>query len=416
MKKKIIIASAVLVILAGGFGVTHVVRSRNAAQASSDKEFFYNDDSIDATGNPVKDTNISENDQLPSRDEVVTTPESIYCLVNKEYSLPSDYEPDDLVVPNIDFSIDYESEKKYLRKEAAEAIEQMFTAAANEDLKIVGVSGYRSYTRQKEIYEKNLKNRGTTHTNQYSAKPGYSEHQTGLVMDVSCESEGYDLQKSFGETPEGIWLAENAHNYGFIIRYPEDKSEITGYAYEPWHLRYVGVPMATYLTENNLTLDEYYHYEPSYNFITDESEYINDIPQNNSYTYSSTPSTMKAPTSTVPVTPSQNTGSTTVKPVTSTPPAASKAPVTTEVATPIPTDTTEATETVPEATVNPTEEIVPSAIPSVEPSKAPSVTPSTSAPSVAPSKSPSKAPATVTPPVANPDEVDSITEGLTEIQ
>ena len=401
MKKKIIIASAVLVVLAGGLGIPHIVRTRNAAQTSSNKEFFYNEENSNGEiVQPTEDSIILDENQLPSRDEVITTPDSIYCLVNKEYSLPSDYEPDDLIVPNITFSIDYESEKKYIRKEAAEALEQMFADAAKENLELVAVSGYRSYTRQEEIYEKNLKTRGTTHTNQYSAKPGYSEHQTGLVMDISCKSEGYDLQESFGDTPEGEWVAKNACSYGYIIRYPKDKSEITGYAFEPWHLRYVGVPLATYLTENNLTLDEYFYYEPSYNFITDESEYINDTPEN--YTYSSTPSTMLTPATTNT---NQNTSvSVSTKP--SRVPITSKAPVTTTEPT---TPTPEATTQIPteNTTVAPTQEPVASAPTSTEPSKAPAVEPS-----VAPSQAPTTVPPTVVPPSESTGEANAESEDL----
>ena len=104
--------------------------------------------------------------------------------------------------------------------------------------------------------------KGADYTNRYSAKPGYSEHQTGLSIDVSASSIGNRLSESFGSTDEGIWLAAHAHEYGFIIRYPKDKASITGYAYEPWHIRYVGIELATYLYENNLTLEEYYNYTP----------------------------------------------------------------------------------------------------------------------------------------------------------
>lgn len=405
MKKKIIIASAVLVVLAGGFGITHIVRTRNAAQTSSNKEFFYNEENSNGEiAHSTEDSIILDENQLPSRDEVITSPDSIYCLVNKEYSLPSDYEPDDLVVPNITFSIDYESEKKYIRQEAAEALEQMFTDAAKEGLELVAVSGYRSYTRQEEIYQKNLKTRGTTHTNQYSAKPGYSEHQTGLVMDISCKSEGYDLQESFGDTPEGEWVAQNVSSYGYIIRYPKDKCEITGYSYEPWHLRYVGVPLATFLTDNNLTLDEYYYYEPSYNFITDEAEYINDTPETYTSTYSSTPSTTFTPATTN----TNNNASVSVSTQPTRVPVASKAPITvTETATEAPEATTE----VPtqDTTVTPTQESAPSATPSAEPSVAPGITPS-----VAPSKAPTPVPSTVAPPSESTGDVNAEPEDSSE--
>lgn len=383
MKKKIIIVGAILIVLAGGLGVKHAVASFKATHASSDNEYYYNKGTSNLGDDPSA-TGSGAEGELPSRDEVITEPDSIYCLVNKEYSLPSDYVPEDLVEPDVTFSIDYESEKKYLRKIAADALESLFNDASEQNLELAAVSGYRSYDRQKEIYEKNLKTRGTSHTNQYSAKPGYSEHQTGLVMDISCKSENYDLQESFGETPEGKWVADNAHLYGYIIRYPEDKSEITGYAYEPWHLRYVGIDLATYLYTNHMTLDEYFRYEPSYDYITDESEYINDTPAyegtgSSTPSYSQTPSYSASPSS-VPGSTSNNSSS--AQP--------SKAPVTSKA----PATSTPSTKPSPQVSAVPqtSEKPVASAKPSVKPSKVPSAAPShvpSPEPSaVAPSKEP----------------------------
>lgn len=187
----------------------------------------------------------------------VTKPDDITVLVNKEYSLPKDYVPADLTEPNILFPFEYEDEKKLLRKEAADAITNLFEAATNEGLRLYGVSGYRSYDRQKAIYDSNVATRGEEETNRYSAKPGHSEHQTGLAMDVSTPSIQFHLDSGFAATPEGKWLADNAYRFGFIIRYPEGKTDITGYAYEPWHIRYVGIPLATKLHNENLTLEEY---------------------------------------------------------------------------------------------------------------------------------------------------------------
>lgn len=187
----------------------------------------------------------------------VTKPDDITVLVNKEYSLPKDYVPADLTEPNILFPFEYEDEKKLLRKEAADAIANLFEAAANEGLRLYGVSGYRSYNRQKAIYDSNVATRGEEETNRYSAKPGHSEHQTGLAMDVSTPSIQFHLDSGFAATPEGKWLADNAYRFGFIIRYPEGKTDITRYAYEPWHIRYVGIPLAEKLHNENLTLEEY---------------------------------------------------------------------------------------------------------------------------------------------------------------
>ena len=144
---------------------------------------------------------------------------------------------------------------------AAEALERLFQAGEKENIELYGVSGYRSYARQKQIYDKNIATRGQAATDAVSAKPGSSEHQTGLTIDVSARSVNFRLDQSFGDTKEGQWLAQNAHLYGFIIRYPYGKSEITGYSYEPWHIRFVGKAVATYLYENELTLEEYYGVE-----------------------------------------------------------------------------------------------------------------------------------------------------------
>ena len=118
------------------------------------------------------------------------------------------------------------------------------------------------YERQAVIYDEKVAKSGEKEADKYSARPGYSEHQTGLAIDVSTGCIGYRLLETFANTNEGKWLAENAHNYGFVIRYPEDKTEITGYAYEPWHLRYVGIELAGYLAKTishwkNITVRRY---------------------------------------------------------------------------------------------------------------------------------------------------------------
>lgn len=192
---------------------------------------------------------------------------SITQLVNQEFTLPSTYKPDDLVVPDVLFNINHYEEKKLMREEAAAALEELFSNAKKANLSLCAVSGFRSYQRQVDIYNKNLATKGSDFTNKYSAKPGSSEHQTGLTIDVSTASISNSLSEVFEGTPEGKWLAQNAYQCGFILRYPKDKETITGYAYEPWHIRYVGKDLAKHLYENNLALEEYYHYTPSKKFL-----------------------------------------------------------------------------------------------------------------------------------------------------
>lgn len=177
-------------------------------------------------------------------------------LVNKTHTLDKDYVPADLVEAE-PFLSDRAAELKSMRPKAAEAFKELTDAAAKEGYTIKGTSGYRSYAYQKMLRNYYLTSKGEEWTEKYSAKAGASEHQTGLAADVSCASLNYQLQTSFGETAEGKWLASHAHEYGFIIRYQEGKEDITGYAYEPWHIRYVGKDAAKVIYEQGLTLEEF---------------------------------------------------------------------------------------------------------------------------------------------------------------
>ena len=183
--------------------------------------------------------------------------DDLYVLANKANYFPEDFKPKDLVVPDIPFSFSGENEKKYLQKPAADALTLLIRAAAEEGISISGVSGYRSIARQKVIYKYNVDNYGQAHADKYSAKPTYSEHHTGLCMDVSSASVNFGLVEAYGDTKEGKWLAANAHKYGYVIRYPKGKESITGYSYEPWHIRYLGVDLASYLYRNGLTYEEF---------------------------------------------------------------------------------------------------------------------------------------------------------------
>jgi len=189
---------------------------------------------------------------------VVTNPASVYVLVNKKRNLPSDYIPDDLVVPDVPFSFSGDSPKKQMRKEAAAALEQLVAGAKKDGVTLKAVSGYRSYKTQQSLFDSYAKKDGIEAANRYSAHPGQSEHQTGLTMDISGDSVQYQLTADLGEATEGIWLAEHAADYGFIIRYPEGKENITGYTYEPWHIRYIGADAAKAVYESKLTFEQYF--------------------------------------------------------------------------------------------------------------------------------------------------------------
>ncbi|WP_100331335.1 M15 family metallopeptidase [Bacillus xiapuensis] len=190
---------------------------------------------------------------------VIGNPENLIALVNKDYYLPGDYEPADLVRPNVPFSFgNQDIEKSYLRKPAADALEKLFQGAEKEGIHLFAVSGYRSYDRQVQILANQTAQVGKEKALEAVAPPGQSEHQTGLSMDVSAQSVQFDLVQSFEKTEEGQWLAENAHHYGFILRYPKDKEAVTKYMFEPWHFRYVGEKAAKEIYENGWALEEYF--------------------------------------------------------------------------------------------------------------------------------------------------------------
>lgn len=186
---------------------------------------------------------------------IVQNPASLLVLVNKQNSLPYDYIPTDLIVPNVSFSFQGFDQRKLMKSEAAKALEQLFIQASKENIRLTGVSGYRSYDRQAEIFRRNIS--ASPSANMTSARPGESEHQTGLAIDVSSPSVNNSLTQSFANTREGQWLAKNAPVFGFIIRFPKGKEAITGYLYEPWHIRYVGQSAARQIAMGNLTLEEY---------------------------------------------------------------------------------------------------------------------------------------------------------------
>lgn len=154
-------------------------------------------------------------------------------VVNKSYPLPEDYNPGGLT------------------SETQKAFDKMADAAKNDGIKLTICSGFRSYSYQKQLYERYVAENGQKEADRFSARPGHSEHQTGMAIDVNNAS------SSFDGTPEAKWLEQNCYNYGFIIRYPKGKEDITGYRYESWHIRYLGTEKSVELQKSGLTLEEY---------------------------------------------------------------------------------------------------------------------------------------------------------------
>lgn len=199
----------------------------------------------------------SEDKSLDAETVELNNPFEVLALINKQHALPADYIPSDLVFPDVPFPFVEDLPKKQIRQVAANALEKLFAAAEQEGLDLYAQSGFRSYETQEYLFASYVSNHGEEEANKFSARPGESEHQSGLAMDVTSPQVNFDLVIEFGDTKEGKWLRDHAAEYGFIIRYPKGKEDITGYQYEPWHIRYVGVKTATEIMERDITLEEY---------------------------------------------------------------------------------------------------------------------------------------------------------------
>ena len=212
------------------------------------------------TTDPEPGTEPAEDSPKPGEGrevKLVANPDAIDVLVNKEYALPPDYVPSDLVEPNVRFIFSEWHERRLMRAEAAAALEEMFAAAEEDGIYLAGVSGYRSYEYQEALFTAYVSADGLEEAERYSARPGHSEHQTGLAMDVSGSTGECAADACFAGTPEAEWLAAHAHEHGFIVRYPEGKEDITGYMYEPWDVRYLGKELARKVYESGLTYEEF---------------------------------------------------------------------------------------------------------------------------------------------------------------
>jgi D-alanyl-D-alanine carboxypeptidase len=190
----------------------------------------------------------------------LTDPNSIWVVVNKIRPLqPEDYAPADLVIPNIPLRGSASNGEMHVRQVAATAVERMTADAKAQGINFMLASGYRSYSLQVSVYGSEVKSYGQAKADSESARPGFSEHQTGLAIDLEDAGRTCEVADCFANLPEGKWLAANAYKYGFLLRYPQDKQSVTGYRYEPWHIRYIGTDLSNEMHKDNIqTLEEFF--------------------------------------------------------------------------------------------------------------------------------------------------------------
>ena len=205
----------------------------------------------------VRNINIHLDKNFYEDTEKANTTLDTTLLVNKHYLLDKDYIPDDLVNVSQNYAWGEVGSQK-VREVAYNAFLDMWNAANEEGYYLMINSSYRSYEDQEIVYNNYKNSSGERFADSIAARPGSSEHQTGLALDIFSKTN--TNKNTFSQTDEAKWLKENAHNFGFILRYPEDKVDITGYSFETWHYRYVGKDIATYIYENDITYEEYYAY------------------------------------------------------------------------------------------------------------------------------------------------------------
>lgn len=199
----------------------------------------------------------------------LTDASSLWVIVNKLRPLsPVTYTPK-LVVPNIPLRGNITSDEKHVNVVMAPALEKMVAAASSQGITINLQSGYRSYQFQSNLYNSYVARDGKADADTYSARPGHSEHQTGLAADLGgVTNPACNVDQCFANTVEGKWLAANAYKYGFVLRYVKGGENITGYEYEPWHFRYVGQSLSTEMHKQGITtLEQFFGLAdaPTYN-------------------------------------------------------------------------------------------------------------------------------------------------------
>lgn len=240
---------AVLVITGGGWAAWAHYHHRAVKNTLGESK---SNDQAPAAVNPAVQ---------PSYD--IDTPTSLTVIINKQRALPTGYVPANLVVPKVALRLNSSAEQMHLRLEASIALEKMFAAAKLDGISMILSSGYRSAVYQQQLYSGYVSKNGQAEADKSSARPNHSEHQTGLAADIGEVDHKCDLEACFADTPSGRWLAAHAQEYGFIIRYQANTTAITGYEYEPWHVRYLGIELATAVKNSGKTLEEYFNLPPA---------------------------------------------------------------------------------------------------------------------------------------------------------
>ena len=263
-RRTLVVAAAAVLLVAGGGAVILGGLTGRAASGEPTPTASAVASATPPTGTPTQPSRPSPSTTpdpapAPTFDRAarsIDDPNSIWVVVDKLRPLnPTDYAPDDLVEVPIPFA-----NPPQLRQEASDAVVAMFAAfTAETGLALQSQSAYRSFDSQTRVYNNDVGNLGQAGADLSTARPGTSEHQTGLTIDISAQPGQCSLDGCFADTPHGQWLAANAWRFGFLLRYPADKIPVTGYEFEPWHFRYIGIDLAAEMhTTGFTTLEEFF--------------------------------------------------------------------------------------------------------------------------------------------------------------
>lgn len=240
----------IVVLLGVGVVIWHVIHTTNAAPATIGKK---------SSSMPAASSNSHQPTGFNKNLYPLDSASSLWVIVNKGRILPGSYVPSDLTIPNMPLRLSSSSEEMHVSAKMAPALESLAAAAQAAGAPLRLASGYRSYQFQVGLYNGYVKSQGQASADASSARPGHSEHQTGLAADLEPLDRSCEVEQCFDSTPAGKWLAANAYKYGFIIRYQAGKEKLTGYEYEPWHVRYVGTVLAAQIQTSGQTLEQFFN-------------------------------------------------------------------------------------------------------------------------------------------------------------
>lgn len=226
---------------------------------------FYSSNNDGLGGISLRKNSSHPSGTIDKKQYSISNPNSIWVIVNKTRPInPSSFTPSNLVTPKVPIRNPDDTSEVQVRKDTAVALQDMFDSAKKDTINLVLASGYRSYKLQAIVYESFVKLQGQKTADAQSARPGFSEHQLGLAADIVPQNSACQLEVCFADTPEGKWLASNAHLFGFLIRYGKDQKNIVGYQFEPWHVRYVGKELAKEVfNEGNTPLEVFFDLPPA---------------------------------------------------------------------------------------------------------------------------------------------------------